>query len=109
MSSKYFDCIELDGSRSLGAIFFDDEGGVMSKVFYLADTDAIVAPCCVVPDIGGPVNRYFVIKPRNQWADFFINWLRLPLDDDMEMSDQEPDEDMIDENSSGQEGSSSSG
>ncbi len=92
-----------------GAILFDDDGGVLRKIFYLADTDAIVAPCCVVPDIGGPVNRYFVIKPRDQWANFFIPWLRLPLDDDMEMSDQETDEDMTDENASGQEGSSSSG
>ena len=33
----------------------------MSKVFYLAETDAIVAPCCVVPDIGGPPNRHLLL------------------------------------------------
>ena len=30
-----------------------------NRMFYLADTEAIVGPCIVVPDIGGDSNAYF--------------------------------------------------
>ena len=53
----------------------DEEGTVVNRVFYLADTDAFYDPCCVIPDIGGPCNRYFVVKPRNEWAELFIRWV----------------------------------
>jgi hypothetical protein len=56
----------------------DDDGAVLSRVLYLADTDAITRPCCVVPDIGGPPNRYFVVKPRNEWPREFTYWLEEP-------------------------------
>ena len=29
----------------------------------------------MTPDLGGPPNRYFVVKPRNQWAQEFVRWL----------------------------------
>jgi hypothetical protein len=32
----------------------------------------------VVPDIGGPPNRYFVVKPRNEWPREFTYWLEEP-------------------------------
>ena len=52
------------------------DGKVKSRTFYLADTEAFVGPCCAVPDIGGPTNRYFVVKPRNEWADGFLKWVK---------------------------------
>ena len=42
----------------------DEAGKVTQRHFLLADTDAILGPCAVVPDIGGPPNRYFVVQPR---------------------------------------------
>ena len=51
------------------------DGKVKNRTFYLADTEAFVGPCCAVPDVGGPTNRYFVVKPRNEWADVFIKWV----------------------------------
>ena len=57
--------IELDGEHS-----------VVKRTFFLADTEAFADPCCVVPDIGGPSNRYFVVKPRNEWSNLFIRWVQ---------------------------------
>jgi hypothetical protein len=28
-----------------------------------------------VPDIGGPPNRYFVVKPKNLWTTEFVCWV----------------------------------
>ena len=53
-----------------------------TRQFYLADTEAIVDPACVVPDLGGPYNRYFVVKPRNQWAEEFRKWVLDPHKED---------------------------
>lgn len=49
-----------------------------SRQYYLADTEAIVEPCCVIPDIGGPLNRYFLVHARTQWAAFFTKWIEEP-------------------------------
>ena len=54
----------------------DEDEIVKERMFYLADTEAFSDPCCVIPDIGGPTNRYFVVKPRNQWAKEFIKWVQ---------------------------------
>ena len=53
----------------------DEEGQVTERVFYLADVEAIVGPCCVIPDIGGAPNHYFQVKARSQWVEDFIAWL----------------------------------
>jgi hypothetical protein len=62
----------------------------------LADTEAFkfLDPCCTIPDIRGPPNRYFVVKPRNQWADQFICWIRDEhhLDEMDELDEVEEDE-----------------
>ena len=92
-------------------VILDEEGStIVNKVFYLADTDAITAPACVVPDIGGPTNRYFCIEPRYKWGDFFRNWLHSDLDDDMVMTEDEDEDDekegiqaMSEEEASGEE------
>jgi hypothetical protein len=62
------------------------------RVFYLANTEAFVAPCCVVPDIGGLSNRYFEVKARGLWSKEFAKWLDLPHNMDvMQPSDDEAD------------------
>ena len=48
------------------------------RTFYLADTEAFEGPCCAIPDIGGPPNKYFVVLPRSQWKDPFIQWIQDP-------------------------------
>ena len=50
-------------------------GELVGRQFYLADVEAFADPCCIVPDIGGKSNRYFVVKPRNQWANLFVKWI----------------------------------
>ncbi len=53
----------------------DGEGFVTGRQFYLANTEAIASPCCVIPDIGGKSNAYFQVEPRRKWSDLFITWL----------------------------------
>lgn len=58
----------------------DVSKGVINRKFYLANTDAFVASCCVVPDVGGEANRYFLLKSRSDWVPEFVNWLEAPHD-----------------------------
>jgi len=61
-----------------------------NRKFYLADTEALVGPCIVIPDIGGDPNEYFQVKPRTEWAQEFLCWLRRPHQDDaMDWTDAE--------------------
>jgi hypothetical protein len=52
------------------------DGTVNIRKFNLANTEAFVGPCCAVPAIRGPTNRYFVVKPQNEWADEFLKWVK---------------------------------
>ena len=54
----------------------------------MAPTDAFLYPACVVPDIGGPANRYFYIHPRTYWPNLYMKWLDHPHKDDA-ISDEE--------------------
>ena len=87
-------------------VLFDDAGFVTKRTFFLADTQAFHGPCCVIPDIGGPKNRYFVVKPRSEWAGDFTQWLMDPhhldqmdpipsdeQDEEVNKDDEEVDED----------------
>jgi hypothetical protein len=68
----------------------DSDGDVVGRRFYLADTSAIVGPCCVIPDIGGQSNAYFQVKNRSEWSKEFISWLKQPHKaDGMEYSDED--------------------
>jgi hypothetical protein len=69
----------------------DEEGQVTGRSFFLADTEAIVKPCAMIPDIGGPPNRYFYVKARDEWAKEFIAWINRPHKED-DMSDDEGEE-----------------
>ena len=53
----------------------DNDGNAGERTFYLVDTEAFLDTCCTIPDIGGPMNRYFVVKPKDTWANLFITWL----------------------------------
>jgi len=64
----------------LKEVVMDLNGKVVRKKLYLANTDAFTAPACVVPDIGGPPSRYYVIEPRTTWHEHFINFIENPHD-----------------------------
>jgi hypothetical protein len=51
------------------------DGKVKNRTFYLADTEAFVGPS-VLCLTGGPTNRYFVVKPRNERADEFLKCVK---------------------------------
>jgi hypothetical protein len=53
----------------------DENGIVTNRTFFLADTEAFCDPCCVIPNLGGQSNHYFVVKPRNQWLNEFLRWV----------------------------------
>ena len=57
---------------------FADDGSVESRKYELANVEAFVAPCCVVPDIGGPANRYFMVESRPKWSKMFVKWVEDP-------------------------------
>ena len=50
-------------------------GNVSHLKFYLVDVEAFVKPVCVVPDIGGAPNAYFLLKDRAEWKTDFEEWL----------------------------------
>ena len=82
----------------------DGDGYVQTRTFYLADTEAFEDPCCVIPDLGGPSNRHFVVKPRNQWAQEFIRWIEDPHNlDVMDPLDESEDENDAEEENVEQE------
>ena len=54
------------------------DGFVSELKFYLADVEAFVDPCIVVPNLGGETNSYFWVQNRTEWAESFANWLRAP-------------------------------
>jgi hypothetical protein len=54
------------------------DGRVSSLKFYLADIHS--EPVVVVPDVGGPTNRYLVLRNRSYWKEVFTAWLDKPLE-----------------------------
>ena len=68
----------------------EDPDNGLRRTFHLASTDAFKEPVAVVPDVGGPPNRYFLVKSRSKWSNEFCAWLQAPhADDKMEVSDAE--------------------
>ena len=82
-ASDLFTPLELDVEG------IDADGDVVGRTFYLANTDAIVGPCCVVPDIGGANNAYFQVKARREWSKLFVQWLRDPHEREQYSDDEE--------------------
>ena len=68
----------------------DENGAVTGRLYYLAATHAFVKPCALVPDIGGPANRYFMVKSRHLWHKEFIQWIERPHHED-DMVEEEED------------------
>lgn len=74
----------------------DADGEVSGRQFYLADTDAFAGPCCVIPNIGGRPNSYFLVRSRTEWAEEFVVWLEKPHNvDEMEFSDEDSEEEEV--------------
>ena len=44
--------------------------------FVTVPIDALVHPLCVLPDIGGNANSYFVILPKRNWSRYFGDKIR---------------------------------
>lgn len=85
--TPYLKEVELSAGR---------KGNVTKRLFYLADTEAFSDPCCMIPDLGGPSNRYFAVKPRNEWAGEFLRWVREPHNlDVMDNLDQVEEDDEV--------------
>ena len=61
----------------------DEDGDVTGRQFYLADVEAFVGPCSVIPNIGGAPNEYLQVKPRREWAKMFASWLQKPHKEDV--------------------------
>jgi hypothetical protein len=87
---------ELVREILLDCEFTQDGSGVHNLTFFLADVEAFVSPAMVVPNIGGPINSYFLVKERDEWRELFEEWLESPHTDDVfsdvEESDEEDDE-----------------
>jgi hypothetical protein len=56
------------------------DGRVSSLKFFLADIQSFAEPVVVVPDVGGPTNRYLVLRNRSYWKEDFTGWLDKPLE-----------------------------
>ena len=68
------------------------DGFVDGLKFYLADVDAFVEPAIIIPDIGGPNNRYMHVKGRHLWSNIFEKWLDDPhVEDIVSESEDESD------------------
>ena len=74
---------KIVGLDDEGQVLLDEDFQVSDRKFFLADTEAFVEPCCVIPDVGGPRNRYYLIESRENWPEIFRKWLHAPMDDDM--------------------------
>lgn len=77
----------------------DDDGMVTKRHFFLADVNAFIEPCSVVADIGGPPNRYFVVKSREKWSEDFLMWVRDSHDLDV-MEELDEDDVVVEEEES---------
>jgi hypothetical protein len=46
--------------------------GTDFKILFVTEPiDACVHPLCVIPDIGGDKDIYFVVLPKRNWSQFF--------------------------------------
>ena len=78
--------------KNVGSL--DEKGKVDGRIYELADTEAFLQPVAMIPDIGGPPNRYFRVSPRTDWHKPYIKWLDRPQHEDkMERSDDDDDDD----------------
>jgi hypothetical protein len=90
IQSDLFQACELD-------VELNGDGKVTKRNFYLANTDAFVGPCAVVPDVGGKNNAFFQVRPRGDWTNIFLDWLKAPHEhDEMKFTDDEEDDEVVD-------------
>ena len=81
-------------------------GKVIGRKYYLAETNAIVDPCCVIEDCEGEPDAYFLVKNRTQWGEFFLDWLKRPHREDaedVESTSEEDDSENEEEETDGEE------
>ena len=78
-----------------------EDGEVTGRIFFLADVEAFVGPCIVIPDIGGPPNAYFQVKNRTEWSSLFVSWLREPHAEMIQSDAEEEEEEGATESTKG--------
>ena len=49
-------------------------------VFYLADVADFHSTAVVIPNVGGKINHYLMVKPRSDWKTMFESWLERPFE-----------------------------
>ena len=72
-----------------------EDGDVVDRKFYVVDVESFVRPIVVIPDIGAvPKCQYLMMAPRSQWAEDFVEWIKVPygVDEEEMMAAEEPDE-----------------
>jgi hypothetical protein len=52
-------------------------GTDLNVSYVTVPVEAIVHPLCVIPDIGGDPNEYFVILPKRNWSWLFGDKIRV--------------------------------
>ena len=50
----------------------------------------------MIPDIGGPKNRHYLVENRENWPGIFRDWLQTAVDDDMVIEGDLTDEEESD-------------
>ena len=75
----------------LKEVQLDGNGDIVGHRFYLAETEAFVGSCAMIPDIGWPPNRHLKVTNPGQWHTEFEAWVRSPHDMD-DMNEQEGDD-----------------
>ena len=53
----------------------DEEGNRVGRKFFMSNVEAFTKPLVVVPDVGGPSNRYLLLHNRPTWVKLFTDWL----------------------------------
>lgn len=77
---------------------------VSHNVYYLADVEAFVRPCAVIPDYGAQANCYLLLKDRARWKKDFERWLEEPAEYDVmyPTENEEEPEDQSEKEQSGE-------
>ena len=66
-----------------------DGGNLMRRKFYLAEVESFKAPLVVIPNVG-TIDRYLMMKPKSDWADDFVDFIK--QDNRLDQEDMEDGE-----------------
>ena len=81
--------------------------GRVQRYFYVVDVETFASPLVIIPNIGGPKDQYFWMKPRKEWREDFIEWLEAPHTVDRDQMKEEELAQKEDESSEKEDGGGS--